>query len=301
MEGSNAVTIGDKVTQSDSQPVVEIYGTLPHCTRVYFRSIRRLIAATLLDMTALSSLERGFNECTDLEVVKITGMTNLQSLYFTFNQDRSLRCVDFDGYDLQTVTSASSAFNTCQSLQTVNADFNFSGITDGLGGAAFQDMRPIDKFPHTISKMPSSCTSFLRATQISKVIRPDWATATVTNFSYFFYECKRLTEVDLSNLDMSAVTNTNNSFQGCPILAKVTLPSSLSVIGANMFNGCYSLNEIHIQAPSATMAGTNAMTGVPSSVKIYVPYSVDHSILNYYQTATNWSTYASKIVEEPET
>ena len=34
--------------------------------------------------------------------------------------------------------------------------------------------------------------------------------------------------------------------------------------------------------------------------KYYVPYSADHSILNAYKTATNWSAYASKMEEMPQ-
>ena len=35
-----------------------------------------------------------------------------------------------------------------------------------------------------------------------------------------------------------------------------------------------------------------------SDCKIYVPYSADHSVLNAYKAANNWSTYADKMVEE---
>ena len=40
--------------------------------------------------------------------------------------------------------------------------------------------------------------------------------------------------------------------------------------------------------------------GIPADCIIYVPYSADHSILESYKTASNWSTYASYMQEEPQ-
>ena len=49
------------------------------------------------------------------------------------------------------------------------------------------------------------------------------------------------------------------------------------------------------------MGGTYLARAVGNNnIKVYVPYSSDHSILEAYKTATNWSTYASLMVEEPQ-
>ena len=49
-----------------------------------------------------------------------------------------------------------------------------------------------------------------------------------------------------------------------------------------------------------TLANSNAFSSIASDCVIYVPYSEDHSILAAYQAASNWSTYASRMVEEAE-
>jgi len=46
-----------------------------------------------------------------------------------------------------------------------------------------------------------------------------------------------------------------------------------------------------------TLANTNAFAGIVAGTKIYVPVGS----LEAYQTATNWSTYASYMEEEPAT
>lgn len=40
-----------------------------------------------------------------------------------------------------------------------------------------------------------------------------------------------------------------------------------------------------------------SISDLPSDCIIYVPYSQDHSILNAYKTASNWSTYANQMIE----
>ena len=49
-----------------------------------------------------------------------------------------------------------------------------------------------------------------------------------------------------------------------------------------------------------TLASSSNIFTVNSGVRIFDPYSADHSILNAYKTATNWTDYASYIVEEPQ-
>jgi hypothetical protein len=60
------------------------------------------------------------------------------------------------------------------------------------------------------------------------------------------------------------------------------------------------MSEYHFKptAPPA-LANTNAFANISTDCKIYVPYSADHSILEAYKTETNWSSYASKMQEEP--
>jgi len=90
-----------------------------------------------------------------------------------------------------------------------------------------------------------------------------------------------------------------NSTQDLFSLEKVTIPSSVTQIQSGSFSNVYSLQEVHMLATTPpTLGGTNVWSNRPSTFKIYVPYSADHSILTAYQTETNWSTFASYMQEE---
>ena len=94
----------------------------------------------------------------------------------------------------------------------------------------------------------------------------------------------------------------------CWSLQKVVIPSTVTSIKSNSFNNCRSLHEVHIlagyidenqQVVIPTLENTSAFVSNQSSRKFYVPRSENQVILNAYKTASNWSSYASAIEEEP--
>lgn len=100
----------------------------------------------------------------------------------------------------------------------------------------------------------------------------------------------------------SGVTSIGSSaFANCYSLQSITIPSGVTSIGSSAFTGCAAMLEYHfLPTTPPTLASTNAFSNIVSGTKIYVPYSADHSVLEAYQTATNWSTYASYMEEEPQ-
>lgn len=94
------------------------------------------------------------------------------------------------------------------------------------------------------------------------------------------------------------------AFENCKNLETVIIENSANTtiesIGNNAFNGCSALKKLIINSETPPTLGTYAFTGATESLAIYVPYSADHSILAAYQSATNWSTWASYIHEEPQ-
>ena len=101
--------------------------------------------------------------------------------------------------------------------------------------------------------------------------------------------------MDLRMFDLSHIT----SFGLIGYQAKATtvyMPSTTVRIDGDSFTNA---PNFHIESSTPpTLGGTNAIPKNTGLV-IYVPYSADHSILAAYQSATNWSTYASYMQEEP--
>ena len=111
--------------------------------------------------------------------------------------------------------------------------------------------------------------------------------------SYAFNSCYPLASVTIPD----GVTSIGNyAFNACYSLASVTIPDGVTSIGAYAFRSCYGVKEYHI-LPTTPPALTNStvFNDIPSDGIIYVPAGS----LEAYQTATNWSTYADQMQEEP--
>lgn len=105
-----------------------------------------------------------------------------------------------------------------------------------------------------------------------------------------FYNCQKLLDFTISN---TVTTIKSGAFQQCYSLTAITIPGNVTSIESNAFNSCYNLEEVHLLPTNPpTLANTSAFSNVPAT--FYVPTAS----LDAYKTATNWSTYASRMVGE---
>ena len=133
-------------------------------------------------------------------------------------------------------------------------------------------------------------SAFYNCYSLSSVVIPDGVTRIGDNtFSY----CYSLSSVVIPD----GVTSIGSSaFYDCYSLSSVVIPDGVTSIGSNAFSYCYGIKEYHCRPLTPpTLSNTNAFSGIPSDCIIYVPVGS----LEAYQTATNWSTYASYMQEEP--
>ena len=108
---------------------------------------------------------------------------------------------------------------------------------------------------------------------------------------YVFNKCYSLASVSIP----SSVTSIGTyAFYNCYSLASVSIPSSVTSIGSSAFAYCYGMAIYdftnHTSVP--TLVNTNAFSSIPSDCVIKVPAL----LLDEWKAATNWSTYADKIV-----
>ena len=86
----------------------------------------------------------------------------------------------------------------------------------------------------------------------------------------------------------------NNLFYGCSSLVEVTFPGDVTEILSSAFSGCGSLKRVDFTHCTAvpTLKTTSAFNSCPSDLQILVPAA----LVDEWKAATNWTTYADKIV-----
>lgn len=209
-----------------------------------------------------------------------------------------------------TVTSMGThVFNSCYLLKSVTVPHEITTIDANV----FQNSYGIE----TVA-MPSTLTSiganaFQYCEDIKTVTIPSNVTSIGNNAFEYCYKLKyitiphELTSIAQSMLDacyslktlLLPTTLTNigaSAMLNCQTLPSVTVPASVTNIGSSAFSTMYGLNEIHFLSETPPTLGTTAFSNISTGTVIYVPVGK----LTEYQTASNWSTYADYMQEEPQ-
>ena len=101
--------------------------------------------------------------------------------------------------------------------------------------------------------------------------------------------CTKLEDIILPDSTLT-VTGIFNSLA----LRKLTIPASVTTISGS-FSGNTKMEEYHfLPVNPPTVTSSTLFKDIPANCKIYVP----SSSLTAYQTASNWSDYASYMVGE---
>ena len=196
-------------------------------------------------------------------------------------------CSSLEGVTIPSnITSiGNSAFSTCSAIRKISIP---NGITS-IGSNVFSTCISITNIviPNGISAIENSI--FLSCNNIKSVTIPN----SITQIKdYAFQNCHSLFNIIIPN-NVTAIGST--AFNNCYSLARITVPSSVTSIGNSAFKNCYGMAEYHILPTTPPTLGTTAFDGIQSDCIIYVPQGA----LSAYQSATNWSTYASYMQEEP--
>ena len=177
------------------------------------------------------------------------------------------------------------AFYSCNSLSSIVIPDNVTSIEFGV-------LNSCSSLSSIV--IPDSVTSigeraFYSCNSLSSIVIPDSVTSIG---SQAFCNCRSLSSITIPD----GVTSIGNyMFQYCYSLSSITILDGVTSIGTYAFSTCSSVKEFHILPTTPpTLANTNAFQSIPADCIIYVPAAS----LETYKTATNWSTYASKMQGE---
>ena len=86
----------------------------------------------------------------------------------------------------------------------------------------------------------------------------------------------------------------SQAFDSCPSLSSIIIPKRVNRIDNYAFYQCRGMKYYDFTTLTAipTLTGTDAFSGIPADCEIRVPAA----LANEWKAATNWATYANKIV-----
>lgn len=316
---NNITTINGHSYAGIAQYCVEICGNLPHVTTLQesFRYSYFIESVKLTNMVELTSLQRTCGETTKLQSFYVSGTTKSITCYCFSTASSSLQYLYLNGANISNMQTGFQGRIKYTDLETANVDTtgSMSGVFAStsispqldLSGWSVSSNNAVQLFDgcrllknidiHTWS-MQGDCRYMFRNTGITEVPTLDYSR--MTNIDQIFNGSALTGSV---TLPVTSATTFGNAFQYCRCVRSVTIPATYTGnIVFQAFRDTNSLEEIHFLATTPPpLANANAFNygATNSNRKIYVPYSADHSVLNAYKSATNWSSLTNLVEEEP--
>ena len=123
---------------------------------------------------------------------------------------------------------------------------------------------------------------------LASITIPD-GVASIGQFT--FYSCYSLASIAIPE---SVTFIGSNAFNYCYSLASIAIPDSVTSIRAYSFGDCVGMRYYDFSActDAPTLSSTNAFGSIPSDCQMLIP----SALYDEWSAATNWSTYASKMV-----
>ena len=215
-----------------------------------------------------------------------------------------------------------SAFHNCTSLPSITIPVGITSISGSaftgcinLKSVYIDDLSAYCKISFSsTSSAPTynSAKLYVKGTELTKLTIPE----DVTTIKYAtFYKCSSIKSVVIGNHVTSianytfrycpAITSVkigngvttigNYAFANCTALESVTIGSGATKIGTGAFLTCSKLAVVRCKPTTPpTLGSSNTFDSNATDRVIYVPQAA----VEAYQSATNWSEYASAIVAD---
>ena len=227
------------------------------------------------DTASTTRNEHTYDDGKTEHTIAISGLTHISN--DAFNRCSSLTSVTIPD---SVKSIGDNTFRDCGSLTSVTIGNNVTSI----GQAAFYNCSRLTSvtIPDSVKSIGNSV--FRNCSSLTSITIPNNVTS-IGEWSFAF--CSSLTSVTIGN---NVTSIGYGAFWTCNNLTSVTIGDSVTRIDYSVFNNCTKLTQL-ILFPSTPP--TLASDVIPSTIQsIYVQQSSKDA----YQKATNWTTFASKIV-----
>ena len=229
-------------------------GTFSYCNKL-----------SSIDLSTIESLGASCMNGTALERVELPNLKSWD--YGVFEDCKKLKSVTFP---IAIANIPDRAFWNCENLSTI--DLSHCSI---IGGGAFYN-----------------CTS-LTNLKLLNVKQTDWTTGYDSESSQSckvgsFMNCNNLTSVDLGSIQKLG----DRAFYGCTSLKKITLPSTITNLGWECFDGTTIVTSM-ATVPPVIDKSDNETSSIPMGEFVLV--NVPEASLGSYKSANYWKDIAKRI------
>lgn len=219
-----------------------------------------------LDLTEFSfdnvvNAKQMFKKSYNLIAVKFKPGTYDTLLYTSgmFEECHQLNRVNLDEVRIPKLFSMNGMFYKCSALKSIDlsflcegrylSDMQYAFYSQGIEQLSLNQLEPRELNPDSLIDLRQLCQMCFNLTKL-QINNGKQNQIPVNNIDGITYECPKLNEIDLSQLDMQYVRNLSLSFTDCCRLKIIDLSNkNLSNLDSieQLLQGCHSLEVINLQ------------------------------------------------------
>ena len=259
------------------------------------RNLKTIIGLETWDTSNITTFNNLFYNCEkltnfDLSHFDTRNVTDMTAMFYNC---QSIKTLDLSNFKTPKLVNYPAMFEYCYNLESINMDGWDLSKTSGSGSGG--SLTYGDSKLKTISaknwKLPQSFTHVFSRTwgsnsqvetidvtgwdlsntndiqglfgdcyYLKKIIGMDtWNTSRITSLNNFFYNCRNLTDYDLSHFDTRNVTDMTAMFYNNAYVESINLSNFRTpnlIYYSAMFQGCDSLISLNMDNWDLTRAGT---------------------------------------------
>lgn len=236
----------------DTSKVTEMKEMFKGCSSLTSIDLSKFNTSKVIDM---KEMFRGCSSLTsiDLSSFDTSIVTNMDSLFRDCSNVTNIILPNNFGI---AATSMYSLFYDCNKLSTVNIEkintANCTNLNSMFKNCNALSTLDISHFDTSLLSADSAAASmFYGCSSLNSLTLPDtFITSGVNNISYIFYDCRKLTSIDLSGFDTTNVTNMEGAFKNCKKLSTLSFPDTFVTSNctnfSSMFYGCNALTNLDL-------------------------------------------------------
>ena len=214
------------------------------------------IDASCQDHTSenLAQLFSGFSSLTTINNLSNLKTATVTNMKYLFEGCSSLTTLDVSSFNTAHVNYMNGMFQNCSELTTLDlSTFDTESVLE-------------------MTSMFDGCTNLETLNLTGSKFRP----INVENISRMFYNCQKLTDLDLSKFNSTSLSNVSNMFYRCYALESIDMSgfnsSNLTSL-SGLFSGCSSLKSLDLRSfdttnvtnMSSMFSGCTALTAIDLS------------------------------------
>lgn len=212
----------------DVSKVTNMSAMFMYCYKLYSLDLSNWNVSNVTNMSMMFAACNNLISTGNLDNWNVSKVTDM---YYMFNSCIALTSIgDLSNWDVSSVTRLKGMFNSCEVLTSIGdlSNWNISKvINDGLTGL-FKNCNTLTSVGNLSDWDISNVTDLMEVFSGCKALQSldlsNWNTSNITKMNGMFQECHKLTDIgNLVNWDTSYCTNMSFMFYGCYSLKELDL------------------------------------------------------------------------------